>query len=125
MRAAVVFILLSFFATLPAVAADVAAPSRIDSVTVFLQGAEVTRVAKVQIEKGEHTVVFNDIPASAVAGSIRVEGTATGKLDIGSVDTARKFLARADSQAADGERKRLEDERDALRDAKTVVEAQA
>ena len=109
----------------PSFAADVAAPSRIDSVTVFLQGAEVTRVAKVQLEKGEHTVVFNDIPASAVAGSIRVEGTATGKLDIGSVDTARKFLARADSQAADGERKRLEDERDALHDAKTVVEAQA
>ena len=57
----------------PSFAADVAAPSRIDSVTVFLQGAEVTRVAKVQLEKGEHTVVFNDIPASAVAGSIRVE----------------------------------------------------
>lgn len=109
----------------PSFAAEVPAPSRIDGVTVFLQGAEVTRVAKVQIEKGEHTVVFNDIPASAVAGSIRVTGTATGKLDIGSVDTARKFLARADSQAADGERKRLEDERDALHDAKAVVEAQA
>lgn len=124
MRVAFAIFVLSLAASLPAAAADVAAPSRIDRVTVFLQGAEVTRVAKVQIEKGEHTVVFNDIPASAVQGSIRVEGTATGKLDIGSVDTARKFLARADSQAADAERKRLEDERDALRDQKAVVEAQ-
>lgn len=125
MRVAFAIVLLSFVAPMQALAADVSAPSRIDSVRVFLQGAEVTRVAKVQIDKGEHTVVFNDIPASAVPGSIRVEGTATGKLDIGSVDTARKFLARADSQAADGERKRLEDELEALRDQKTVVESQA
>lgn len=125
MRSVVAFCVLAFPFAIPASAADVSSPSRIDSVRVFLQGAEVTRIAKVQIDKGEHTVVFNDIPASAVQGSIRVEGTATGKLDIGSVDTARKFLARADSQAADGERKRIEDELEALRDQKAVVEAQA
>ena len=106
-------------------ALEVQAPSRVDAVTVFLSGAEVTRVAKVKIDKGEHTVIFNDVPASAVAGSIRVEGKATGKLDIGSVDTARKYLARAESQAADIERKKIEDELEALRDQKTVVEAQA
>jgi uncharacterized protein (TIGR02231 family) len=108
----------------PASALEVLAPSRVDAVTVFLSGAEVTRVAKVKIDKGEHTVIFNDIPASAVQGSIRVEGKATGKLDIGSVDTARKYLARAESQAADVERKKIEDELEALRDQKTVIEAQ-
>ena len=108
----------------PAMALDVPAPSRVDAVTVFLSGAEVTRVAKVKIDKGEHTVIFSDIPASAVAGSIRVEGKATGKLDIGSVDTARKILSRAESQAADTERKRLEDELEAFQDQKTVIAAQ-
>jgi len=124
MRLAVSIICLLLSSQMPAFAADVSAPSRISAVTVFLQGAEVTRVAKVKLEKGEHTVIFNDIPAGAVQGSIRVEGTATGKLDIGSVDTARKFLARAESQAADGDRKRIEDELESLRDQKTVIEAQ-
>jgi uncharacterized protein (TIGR02231 family) len=108
----------------PAAALEVQAPSRVDAVTVFLSGAEVTRVAKVKIDKGEHTIIFTDVPASAVAGSIRVEGKATGKLDIGSVDTARKYLARADAQAADAERKKLEDELESLRDQKTIIEAQ-
>ncbi len=107
-----------------AMAAEVVGPSRVDQVKVFLSGAEVTRVAKVKIDKGEHVVVFNDVPAGAVAGSIRVEGSATGKLDIGSVDTARQYLARAECQAADGERKKIEDELEALRDQKAVVDAQ-
>jgi uncharacterized protein (TIGR02231 family) len=121
---AALYVTASPIASLDALAADVQAPSRVDAVTVFLAGAEVTRVAKVKLEKGEHTVIFNDVPATAVQGSIRVEGKATGKLDIGSVDTARKYLARAESQAADGERKKIEDELEALRDQKTVIEAQ-
>ena len=107
-----------------AAAVDVPAPSRVDAVTVFLSGAEITRVAKVKIDKGEHTIIINDVPASAVPGSIRVEGKATGKLDIGSVDTNRKLLARAESQAADVERKRIEDELEALRDQKAAIDAQ-
>ncbi len=107
-----------------AAALDVSAPSRVDAVTVFLSGAEITRVAKVKIDKGEHTIIINDLPASAVPGSIRVEGKATGKLDIGSVDTNRRLLARAESQAADVERKRIEDELEVLRDQKAAIDAQ-
>ncbi len=106
-----------------ATAAEVPAQTKIDAVTVFLRGAEVTRTGKVKIDKGEHTIVIADIAASAVPGSIRVEGKATGKLDIGSVDTRRAFLARADSEAADLERKRLELLLDGLRDQKTGLEA--
>ncbi|MBN8910491.1 MAG: DUF4140 domain-containing protein, partial [Rhizobiales bacterium] len=57
-------------------AAEVDAVSRIDAVTVFPMGAEVMRVAKVQLEKGDHTILFRDLPAGAIEGSIRVEGTA-------------------------------------------------
>ncbi len=103
---------------------EVTATSRVDSVTVFLSGAEVTRMGKVKLEKGEHTITITDVPASAVPGSIRVEGKATGKLDIGSVDTRRTYLARADSQAADLERKKLEEDIEALRDQKAAIEAQ-
>ena len=105
-------------------AANVTATSRVDSVTVFLSGAEVTRTGKVKLDKGEHTITITDVPASAVPGSIRVEGKATGKLDIGSVDTRRTYLARAESQAADAERKKLEEDIEALRDQKTGIEAQ-
>lgn len=108
----------------PASAADLSVPSRVDAVTVFLSGAEVTRIAKVKVDKGEHVVTIVDIPAGAVAGSIRVEGTATGKLDIASVDTRRTYLTRADAQAADAERKALEDQIEALRDEKAAYDAQ-
>jgi uncharacterized protein (TIGR02231 family) len=105
-------------------AAEVEAVSRIDAVTVFPAGAEVTRIAKIKIEKGEHTLVFQDLPAAAVQSSIRVEGNSTGKLEIGSVDTRRLFVPRAESQAAESERKKIEDEIEALRDEKSTLEAQ-
>lgn len=111
--------------SLNAFAAQVPASSRVDAVTVFLSGAEVTRLAKVHLDKGEHTIVIGDLPASAVPGSIRVEGRATGNLDIGSVDSAIKLLQRAESEAADAQRKILEDRIQNLKDQKTAVSAQA
>ncbi|HYD15032.1 MAG TPA: mucoidy inhibitor MuiA family protein [Hyphomicrobium sp.] len=105
-------------------AADVDAESRIDAVTVFPMGAEVVRVSKVQIDKGEHTIVFRDLPAGAIEGSIRVEGTASGKLEIGSVDTRRMFVPRADAEASASERRQIETEIEALRDDRALLEAQ-
>lgn len=105
-------------------AAEVEAISRIDAVTVFPMGAEVTRVAKVQLEKGEHTLLFQDIPASAVDGSIRVEGTASGKLEIGSVDTRRLSVPQADGEANATERRQVEIELEALRDERARLDAQ-
>ena len=105
-------------------AADIAATSRIDAVTVFPSGAEVTRLAHVKVAAGEQTLVFADLPASAVPGSIRVEGKATGNLLIGSVDTRRLVVPRADAAVGEPERKRLEDEMEKLRDQKGALEAQ-
>ncbi|WP_295559633.1 mucoidy inhibitor MuiA family protein [uncultured Hyphomicrobium sp.] len=105
-------------------AAEVEALSRIDAVTVFPMGAEVVRVAKVQLEKGEHTVLFRDLPASAVDGSIRVEGTASGKLEIGSVDTRRLFVPQANAEANATERRQIETELEALRDDRARLDAQ-
>src|SRR5690606_3698134 len=67
---------------------------------------------------------FRDLPASAVEGSIRVEGTASGKLEIGSVDTRRLFVPRADADASASERRRIEMEIETLRDGRARLEAQ-
>jgi uncharacterized protein (TIGR02231 family) len=105
-------------------AAEVEATSRIDAVTVYPMGAEVVRVAKVQLDKGDHVIRFNDLPSGAVEGSIRVEGSASGKIEIGSVDTRRMFVPRADAEAVASERRRIEDEIEALRDSRAVAEAE-
>jgi uncharacterized protein (TIGR02231 family) len=105
-------------------AAEITATSRIESVTVFPSGAEVVRAAKVSLPQGEHAVVFGDLPAQAIPGSIRVDGKATGRLDIGSVDTRRVRLQRADSAALAAERKRIEDEIERAKDLKAGLQAQ-
>jgi len=105
-------------------AAEVPATSRVDSVIVFLSGAEVTRTARLNLDKGAHTIVFSDLPAEAVPGSIRVDGKATAKLDIESVDTRRRYIARADQAVLQAERKRLEDEIERLRDERGLAQGQ-
>lgn len=106
-----------------AYAAEVKGTSRIDQVTVFPTGAEITRLARVKIERGEHTVLFTDLPARALPGSIRVEGKATSRLEIGSVDTRKAFIPRADDGAAAPERKRLEEAIEKLGDDRAQVQA--
>jgi uncharacterized protein (TIGR02231 family) len=107
-----------------AFAAEVAATSRVDTVTVFPSGAEVSRLAKVKLENGSQTIVLNDLPADAIDGSIRVEGKATGRLEIGSVDTRRLLVPRTDPAVSETERRKIEDDIEALRDQKSIAEAQ-
>jgi uncharacterized protein (TIGR02231 family) len=97
-------------------AAEVKATSTVDAVTVYPSGAEVARLARVKLDRGEHVILLEDLPAQAVGQSIRVEGRATGRLDIGSVDTRRVSVARTDPAVASGERRRLEDEIEKARD---------
>ncbi len=123
MRTLTIALLLAAVGT-AAHAADIAATSAVESVVVFPRGAEITRVAKVTIDKGDHTLVFRDLPAEAVEGSIRVEGNATGKLEIGSVDTRRLFVPQADAAANETERRGIERDLEALRDQKATLEAQ-
>ena len=83
------------------------------------------RTTKVKLEPGEHTVLFSDLPAVAVPGSIRVEGKSTGKLEIGSVDTRRLQVPRTDPAVQATERRRLETEIEKLRDERAVIETTA
>ncbi len=103
-------------------AADVKGTTRVDAVTVFPSGAEITRVGKVKLERGDHIILFTDLPARAVHSSIRVEGKATGALVIGSVDSRRVFVPRTDDAVAATERKRVEDAIEKLKDDKAVLQ---
>jgi uncharacterized protein (TIGR02231 family) len=120
--------LLIALALLPALActaraAEVKATSRIDAVTVYPTGAEIARLAKVSLDRGSQVILISDLPARAVASSIRVEGKATGKLDIASVDSRRVFVPHTDEAVAASERKRIEDAIEKLRDDKAGMQA--
>ncbi len=120
---ALAVLVLSAFVPSAAYAADVKGSSHIDAVTVFPSGAELTRVGKVRLESGDHVVLFADLPARAIASSIRVEGKATGKLEIGSVDSRRVFVPRTDAAVAATERKRIEEAIEKLNDDKALLQA--
>ena len=106
-----------------ALGAEVPASSAIEAVTVFPQGAEVRRVVKVKIPAGAHTIVIRDLPAQAQPASIRVEGKATGRLEIGSVDSRSLVVPRGDPEIAASARRRIEAEIEKLRDERAVIQA--
>lgn len=70
----------------PSWAANVDATSAIDTVTVYPDGATVTRVISLDLASGDSTLVARDFPLSLDPSSLRVEGEAGAKLTIGTID---------------------------------------
>jgi uncharacterized protein (TIGR02231 family) len=103
----------------PAFAADIAGVSKVDAVTVYPQGAEITRVAEVKLAAGDTTLILVDLPGELDAQSIRVEGDADGKIDIGSVDSKIIYLP---TTSADAERARLEGAIEGLGDERAALD---
>jgi uncharacterized protein (TIGR02231 family) len=106
-----------------AAGADLTAASMVDTVTVYPSGAEVARSATVKLDRGDAAIVFPDLPATAVPSSIRVEGQASGRLEIASVDSRRVFVPRADEATLATERKRLEEAIEKLKDERAALQA--
>jgi uncharacterized protein (TIGR02231 family) len=71
----------------PAQAANVDAASAIDAVTVYPDGASVTRIITLDLPAGENSAVIKDFPLTLDKSSLRVEGEAGAKLTIGAIDT--------------------------------------
>ena len=67
-------------------AADVDARSAVDAVTVYPDGASVTRILTVDLPAGDNTAVLKDFPLTLDPSSLRVEGEAGAKLTIGAID---------------------------------------
>lgn len=70
----------------PSWAANVDATSTIDMVTVYPDGATITRVVSLDLASGDSTLVAKDFPLSLDPSSLRVEGEAGAKLTIGTID---------------------------------------
>jgi uncharacterized protein (TIGR02231 family) len=94
-------------------AADFSPATKIDAVTVYMQGADVVRLANLKMVKGEHRVILKDLPANIDPQSIRVEGlpSVAGALAVASVDSKQQFMGDA---TLDARRSALENEIKAL-----------
>ena len=79
-------VLVTAFGGARARAADVEAASTVDAVTVYPDGASVTRVITLDLPAGDNTLVAKDLPLGLDAASLRVEGEAATRLVIGAID---------------------------------------
>ena len=70
----------------PLRAAEMEASSTVDAVTVYPDGASVTRLISLDLPAGDTALLAKDFPLGLDATSLRVEGEATSKLVIGAVD---------------------------------------
>jgi uncharacterized protein (TIGR02231 family) len=84
--AAALIVAPSLAATSLAGAAETELASRIDRVTVYPDGAVVTRLAKADLLAGASRIVLRGLPATIDPASIRVEGKGDGAFSIGAVD---------------------------------------
>src|ERR1700760_1719371 len=117
-------IVLVAFAATPAVAADLDAASAIDAVTVYPDGASVTRVITLDLPSGDNTLVAKDFPLSLDRASLRVEGEAGEKLTIGAIDTRTpKPVAPVNLSEIDKQIEALKDQRADLDGAIAAAEA--
>src|SRR5260221_13328073 len=80
-------VVVAALAAMQAKAANIDATSAVDAVTVYPDGASVTRAINVDVPPGDNTVVLKDFPLTLDPSSLRVEGEADAKLTIGAVDT--------------------------------------
>ncbi|WP_430649205.1 DUF4140 domain-containing protein [Bradyrhizobium viridifuturi] len=70
----------------PLHAANLDAASQVDAVTVYPDGASVTRVITLDLPAGDNTLVAKDFPMGLDPTSLRVEGEAGERLTIGAID---------------------------------------
>jgi uncharacterized protein (TIGR02231 family) len=71
----------------PALAGEIEAASKIDSVTVYPDAAIVSRIAEVDLPQGDSVLVFKNLPLALDPASLRLEGEGAAKMTIGAVGT--------------------------------------
>ncbi len=117
-------VVVAALAAIPARAANLGAASAIDAVTVYPDGASVTRVITLDLAAGDTTLVAKDFPLALDPSSLRVEGVAEAKLTIGAIDAKPPRATPPVNQSEIDKRiEALKDERDNLQGAITAAEA--
>ena len=79
-------VVVAALATAPVRAAEVDASSAVDAVTVYPDGASITRLITLDLPAGDNSAVLKDFPLTLDPSSLRVEGEAGAKLTIGAID---------------------------------------
>jgi len=102
----------------PAIGGELAAGSAIESVTVYPDGATITRLIRSDLPAGDTTLVARDFPPGLDPASLRVEGTneGQGRLVIGAIDARPP---RAERPPTNPE---IEKKIEALRDERGVLD---
>jgi uncharacterized protein (TIGR02231 family) len=77
---------LIFAGAAPALAAEIDVRSAIDAVTVYPDGATVTRLIAVDLPAGDSTLIARDFPPGLDPASLRVEGESGAAVTIGAID---------------------------------------
>jgi uncharacterized protein (TIGR02231 family) len=101
---------------LPISAAEIEAASRIDGVTVYPDGATVTRVIRLDLPAGDTTLLARNFPTTLDPSSLRIEGEANARLVIGSVD------ARTPRPAPPANLPEIDKRSEMLRDQRAVLD---
>lgn len=110
-------VLVTTVVALPSWAADVDTTSAVNTVTVYPDGATVTRVITIDLPSGDSTLVAKDFPLGLDTSSIRVEGEGGAKLTIGTIDARPPRAAPVNLPELDKRIEALNDQRADLQGA--------
>lgn len=108
----------ALIAAAPALAADIETSSQVDAVTVYPDGATITRTIRLDLPAGDSTLFARDFPLSLDPSSLRVEGEGGARLVIGSVE------ARQPSAAAPVNLPEIDRRLEALRDERAGLDGE-
>jgi uncharacterized protein (TIGR02231 family) len=109
---------IAIVAAVPAMAAEIETGSQIDAVTVYPDGATVTRLIRLDLPVGDSTLFARDFPLALDPSSLRVEGEGGVRLVIGAVD------ARPPLPAPPANLPQIDRRIEALRDGRTALDGE-
>lgn len=107
--------------------ADLQANSSISAVTVYPDSARITRTAMLNLTAGETKIILPGLPLQMDATSLRVSGSSTNPVSLGSVQLAEQLSSEAvqvKEQQLEEEIRRWQEKRQEVADAKTRAEQQ-
>ena len=100
----------------PALCAEMNVDSAIEAVTVYPDGATVTRLIAVDLPAGDTTLIARDFPPGLDPASLRVEGESAAAVTIGAIDARPPRAERPVSKPE------IEKRIEALRDERKVLD---
>ena len=107
----------------PALAADVDAASRIDSVIVYPDAAAVTRLGDSELPAGASTVIFRGLPLGLNPNSLRFEASGGARIAIGSVESRPSPAVVRTESAVEAKLRTLRGEREGWQSSLDALEA--